>query len=83
MRTGQGALGGNSAVIRADPEPAAWGRAAAGTRATPTTKTAEPSYKCVCNQGVVQIVHRWRAEVTPDGPTDAQVSWYGGVARMP
>ncbi|ETA00578.1 hypothetical protein CcI6DRAFT_03968 [Frankia sp. CcI6] len=31
----------------------------------------------------VQIVHRWRAEVTPDGPTDAQVSWYGGVARMP
>ncbi|EYT89589.1 hypothetical protein ThrDRAFT_04800 [Frankia casuarinae] len=31
----------------------------------------------------MQIVHRWRAEVTPDGPTDAQVSWYGGVARMP
>ncbi|MCK9903165.1 SAM-dependent methyltransferase [Frankia sp. Cpl3] len=31
----------------------------------------------------VQIVHRWRADVAPDGPTDAQVSWYGGIARIP
>ncbi|OAA27099.1 S-adenosyl methyltransferase [Frankia sp. EI5c] len=31
----------------------------------------------------VRFVHRWRAEVAPDGPTDAQVSWYGGIARIP
>ncbi|EFC80350.1 SAM-dependent methyltransferase [Parafrankia sp. EUN1f] len=30
----------------------------------------------------VRIVHRWRAEPAADGPTDAQVSWYGGIARI-
>jgi hypothetical protein len=32
----------------------------------------------------VQLVHRWRPEAAgADGPTDAQVSQYGGVARVP
>ena len=31
----------------------------------------------------VQLVHRWRTEPAPDGPTDVQVSIYGAVARKP